>query len=75
MRPVPRRELVYEITTLRTALQACESRARLAIQALDAYEARFVQLALPTAIVDASELIARIEAIRGLLAGGEVAHV
>ena len=66
-----KRAMTHENTTLRTRLQACESRARLAIQALDSYQVRFVQLALPIAIVDASELIARIDAICGLLSGGE----
>jgi hypothetical protein len=57
---------------LRIALQCCHSRTRMALQALDLYRARLLQLAGPLPIVDACELISLADGIRDLLTGEEV---
>jgi hypothetical protein len=58
-------------TQLRIQLQGCQSRIRLAIQALDLYQGRLLHLSGPLPIVDAAELITSVASIRELLSDGE----
>jgi hypothetical protein len=60
---------------LRIALQCCHRRTRLALQALDLYRTRLLQLAGTLPIVDACELISLADGIRDLLTGEEVPDV
>jgi hypothetical protein len=62
-------------TQLRNRLQACESRVRLAIQALDAYAAYLRQLMLALPIHDAAEVLSRLDRIRTLLSDEEGSDV
>jgi hypothetical protein len=56
---------------LQIALQRCCSRRRLALQALDLYQAHFLRLAGPLPVCDVAELIAMADGIRDLLTGEE----
>jgi hypothetical protein len=56
---------------LRERLQACESRARRTLQALDDYRAFLAQVMLALPIHDASLVIRRLDAIRALLSDEE----
>jgi hypothetical protein len=62
---------------LRERLQACQSRTRLALQAVDAYAAFLGQLLLaqPIPIHDAAEVLSRLDRIRTVLADKEVRDV
>jgi hypothetical protein len=56
-------------------LQACESRTRLALQAIDAYATFLAQLMLALPIHDADEVLSRLDHIRTVLSDGEVGDV
>jgi hypothetical protein len=57
---------------VRLELQACQSRARLAISGLDDLQEVLVQAGRPMAICDLTRLITMISALRRLLGGEEV---
>jgi hypothetical protein len=58
---------------LRSRVQVLESRHRLAVSALEAFQARFIELARDLlSIGDITELMTRLEAIRTVLSDGEV---
>ena len=57
---------------LRIALQRCQSRILLAVQALDFYKQRLAQVSGPLPIYEAAELLFRTDAIRALLTDEEV---
>jgi hypothetical protein len=59
-------------TRIRQRLQACESRVRRALAAVDEIEDGFVQPARPLAIADLARVAGLISAIRAILSGGEV---
>jgi hypothetical protein len=59
---------------LRERLQACESRTRLALQAIDAYATLLAQLMLALPIHDAAEVLTRLDAICTVLSDGEVSR-
>jgi DNA integrity scanning protein DisA with diadenylate cyclase activity len=60
---------------LRIALQRFHSRRRLALQTLDLYQTRLLQLAGPLPIQDAAEVITLADGIRDLLTEEEVDRV
>jgi hypothetical protein len=66
--------LAEENRQLRERLQALQSRARVSVQRLDAFQEYLVQVGMCIAIVDLAELTDELHQIRTLLSG-EVNHV
>jgi hypothetical protein len=57
--------------SLRQELQRCQSRIRLAQQALAVFRERFIPLAMGLPIIDVTELLSYLERAENLLAGVE----
>jgi hypothetical protein len=68
------RRLQDEIVSLRHRVQTCESRTRLAQQALDALRQRLMAASMTLPIVDMAEVLEQMTRIENLLSDGEVSR-
>jgi hypothetical protein len=67
-----RQELEQRLTELRERLQTCESRIRLAQQALQGLRQRIMTLAITVPISEMAEVLEQLARIENVLAGREV---